>query len=218
MSEDWVNRIVEAIISLDEDRLIEEVKNTLDSGVSALEIIKKAITKGLNIVGEKYEKGEFFLMHLIAVGDSVKTVMDKYLSPLLVKEGNKQQNSSGTIVIGTVEGDIHDIGKNIVASMLLSAGFNVIDLGKDASCEEFINKAIEYNADIIAVSALLSTTMEEQRKLIEKLKEKNLRDKFKVIVGGAPTSPDWAEEINADGYGKDAIEAVKVVKKLLSNK
>ncbi|MHA1410694.1 MAG: cobalamin B12-binding domain-containing protein, partial [Candidatus Odinarchaeia archaeon] len=145
MGEEWIQKIIDAMLSLDEDELLEEVKETLDTGISALEIIKKAITKGLNIVGEKYESGEFFLMHLVAVGEAVKTAMDKYLTPQLIKDASFKEKSEGTIVIGTVEGDIHDIGKNIVASMLLTAGFNVIDLGKDVKCEEFINKAVEYD-------------------------------------------------------------------------
>ncbi len=217
MSNNWDNEIIEAMMSLDEDSLINKVESALSHGISALEILRKAVTKGMQIVGEKYETGEFFLMHLMVIGEAVKNVMDKLLLPALKKEGIKESNSEGTVIIGTVEGDIHDIGKNIVASMLLTAGFKVIDLGKDVSCELFIQKAVENNADIIGVSALLSTTMIGQKKLIEELKKRNLRDRFKILIGGAPTSPAWAEEIGADGYAKDAVEAVKVAKLILKN-
>ncbi len=218
MSDNWDSEIIEALMSLDEDSLMKKVESALSRGISPLEILRKAITKGMQIVGEKYETGEFFLMHLMVIGESVKNVMDKLLLPALQKEGVKESNSEGTIVIGTVEGDIHDIGKNIVASMLLTAGFKVIDLGKDVNCDVFIQKALEYNADIIGVSALLSTTMIGQRKLIEELKKRNIRDKFKILIGGAPTSPAWAEEIGADGYAKDAVEAVKIAKQLLKKR
>ncbi|WEU40698.1 MAG: corrinoid protein [Candidatus Odinarchaeum yellowstonii] len=215
MSDNWDNEIIEAMMSLDEDSLINKVESALSGGISPLEILRKAITKGMQIVGEKYESGEFFLMHLMAIGEAVKNVMDKLLLPALQREGVKESGSEGTVVIGTVEGDIHDIGKNIVASMLLTAGFEVIDLGKDVNCDVFIQKAIEKKADIIAASALLSTTMIGQKKLIEELKKRNIRDRFKILIGGAPTSPAWAEEIGADGYAKDAVEAVKVAKHLL---
>ncbi|MEM2110194.1 MAG: corrinoid protein [Candidatus Odinarchaeota archaeon] len=215
MSSEWDSEIIEAMVSLDEDALMNKVEAALSRGISALDILRKAITKGMQIVGEKYETGEFFLMHLMVIGEAVKNAMDKYLIPVLQKEGVKESDSEGTVIIGTVEGDIHDIGKNIVASMLLTAGFNVIDLGKDVSCETFIQKAIENSADIIGVSALLSTTMIGQKKLIDELKKRNIRNRFKILVGGAPTSPGWAEEIGADGYAKDAVEAVKVAKNLL---
>ena len=215
MSSEWDSEIIEAMVSLDEDALMSKIEAALSKGISALDILRKAITKGMQIVGEKYETGEFFLMHLMVIGEAVKNAMDKYLIPVLQKEGVKESDGEGTVIIGTVEGDIHDIGKNIVASMLLTAGFKVIDLGKDVSCETFIQKAIENSADIIGVSALLSTTMMGQKKLIEELKKRNIRSKFKILVGGAPTSPGWAEEIGADGYAKDAVEAVKVAKNLL---
>jgi trimethylamine corrinoid protein len=216
MDEEWVQKILDSMLSLDEDNLLREIENALENGFSAIDIIKNAITKGLKIVGEKYENGEFFLMHLMAIGEAVKMAMDKYLTPRLLASSDMEAESEGTIVIGTVEGDIHDIGKNIVSSMLLTSGFKVIDLGKDISCERFIDEAIKNKANIIAASALLSTTMTVQKKLIELLKKKKLRGKFKVMVGGAPTSPDWANEIGADGYGKDAIDAVRVAKKILN--
>ena len=218
MGEAWVTEIIEAMMSLDEEALMRKVEDALNKGVSALDILRGAITKGMRVVGEKYESGEFFLMHLMVIGESVKSAMDKLLLPLLEQEGGGEADSRGTIVIGTVEGDVHDIGKNIVASMLLTAGFKVIDLGKDVSCETFIQKAVENQADIIAASALLSTTMIGQRKIIEMLEQRKMRNRFKVIVGGAPTSPAWAKEIKADGYAKDAVEAVNVARNLITKR
>ncbi|MFQ6110363.1 MAG: cobalamin-dependent protein, partial [Candidatus Aminicenantales bacterium] len=141
-----------------------------------------------------------------------KTAMD-ILQPELVK-AQIETKSLGKVVIGTVEGDIHDIGKNLVSSMLAANGFKVVDLGADVKLEAFIEKAQEVNADFICLSALLTTTMLGQKKLIEMLKEKNLYGRFKVMVGGAPVNRQWAEEIGADGYGENAISAVKEAKKL----
>jgi methylmalonyl-CoA mutase cobalamin-binding domain/chain len=143
-----------------------------------------------------------------------KRVTNEVLEPLL-KTGSEKRKFLGRIVIGTVAGDIHDIGKTIVATMLFSAGFEVLDLGKDVPVEEFVNKAKKTNADIVAMSALLTTTLPIQREVIEALKKSGLRNKVKVLVGGAPATAKWAEEIGADGYAADPIEAIKVAKNLL---
>ncbi|MFX1362552.1 MAG: cobalamin-dependent protein [Promethearchaeota archaeon] len=153
-------------------------------------------------------------MHLVAAGEAVKKVMDELINPELEKRAAKLE-SIGKVVIGTVEGDIHDIGKNIVASMLVTAGFEVYDIGKDIPSAEFVKKAREVDADIIGASALLSTTMPAQREIVELLRKEGLKDKIKVMVGGAPATEEWAKEIGADGYAENAIEAVNVAKKLL---
>ncbi|MEM1515460.1 MAG: corrinoid protein [Candidatus Bathyarchaeia archaeon] len=202
-----------ALLSFEEERFFEAIKRLLEKKVSPLEIIN-ALTKALEEVGRRFEEGEIFLVHLVMAGEMVKKAVSEYLEPLL-KEARTERKTLGRVVIGTVAGDIHDIGKNIVAAMLFSAGFEVIDLGKDVPVEEFIRAVREYNPDILGLSALLSTTLPVQKEIIEALKKNGLRDRVKVIVGGAPVTAEWAEQIGADGYGEDAVEAVKVAKRLL---
>jgi len=189
------------------------VKNLIKDGFSPTEVVN-ALTEVLKEIGRKYENGELFLVHLVILGDMTKKVTTEVLEPLL-KTDSRKREFLGRIVIGTVAGDIHDIGKTIVATMLFSAGFDVLDLGKDVPVEEFVRKAKETNADIVAMSALLTTTLPVQREVIEALKKSSLRNRVKVLVGGAPATAKWAEEIGADGYAEDPIEAIKVAKRLL---
>jgi corrinoid protein of di/trimethylamine methyltransferase len=210
-----LNQVAEAVLSFDENKVIEAVRIALKNGVSPIDIIEKGLTKGLRTVGDKFETGEFFLMHMVAAAEITKKAIDKILQPELSKS-KTQRKALGKVVIGTVAGDIHDIGKNIVAAMLLSAGFEVYDLGKDVPAEEFVKKVREVDADVVALSALLSTTLPMQRVVIEALESSGLREKVKVIVGGAPVTKEWAEEIGADGYAENAIEAVNVLKRLLN--
>ncbi|MHA1238445.1 MAG: cobalamin B12-binding domain-containing protein [Candidatus Odinarchaeia archaeon] len=214
MSSELLQEIYDAIFSFDDEAVYEAVKKALEKGVDPIKIIQEGITRALRDIGEKYEKGEFFLMHLMAASEATKRVIDELIQPAL-KEKAAKSEYTGKVVIGTVEGDIHDIGKNIVAIMLLVGGFQVYDLGKDVPATKFVEKAKEVDADIIALSALLSTTLLNQRKVIEILKKEGLRDKFKVIVGGAPASEEWAKEIGADGYAPDAIKAVKLAERLV---
>jgi dimethylamine corrinoid protein len=189
------------------------VRNLINDGFSATEVVN-ALTDVLKEVGGKFENGELFLVHLVTAGDIAKRATTEVLEPLL-KTTVGERKVLGKIVIGTVAGDIHDIGKNIVAVMFFSAGFNVFDIGKDVPVEEFVTKVKETDADIVAMSALLTTTLPAQREVIEALKKAGLREKVKVLVGGAPATAKWAEEIGADGYGEDPIEAVRVAKRLL---
>ncbi len=205
--------VKEALLAFDQDKLVETTKKALDGGHSPQELID-ALTAALKEVGEKFEKGEFFLAELVTAGEAAKTVISEYLRPLLKKTGTRE--AAGSIVIGTVAGDIHDIGKGIVASMFFTAGFEVIDLGVDVPVEKFVETTREKKPDIVAMSALLSTTLPMQREVIEALKRNNLRDQVRVIVGGSPVTDEWAKEIGADGYGEDAVAGVKLVKKLLN--
>jgi corrinoid protein of di/trimethylamine methyltransferase len=205
--------VKEALLAFDQDKLVETTKKALDGGHSPQELID-ALTAALKEVGEKFEKGEFFLAELVTAGEAAKTVISEYLRPLLKKTSTRE--AAGSIVIGTVAGDIHDIGKGIVASMFFTAGFEVIDLGVDVPVEKFVETTREKKPDIVAMSALLSTTLPMQREVIEALKENNLRDQVRVIVGGSPVTDEWAKEIGADGYGEDAVAGVKLVKKLLN--
>lgn len=208
-----VSTLRDQLLTFDADKFVGTVKKLIDQGISPMEVVN-ALTQVLKEIGKKFESGELFLVHLVVAGDSARRVITEVLEPLLKKSG-EERKVLGKVVIGTVAGDIHDIGKNIVAMLLFTAGFEVYDLGKDVPSEEFVKKTKELNADIVAMSALLTTTLPAQRDVIETLKKSGLRDRVKVLVGGAPATDEWAKQIDADGYGADAIEAVKVAKKLL---
>lgn len=203
----------EQLLTFDADKFVGTVKKLIAEGVSPIEVVN-ALTQVLKEIGKKFESGELFLVHLVVAGDLARRATTEVLEPLLKKSGGERK-AFGRVVIGTVAGDIHDIGKNIVAMLLFTAGFEVYDLGKDVSAEEFAKKTKELNPDIVAMSALLTTTLPAQREVVQALNKSGLRDKVKILVGGAPTTGEWAKEIGADGYGADAIEAVKVAKKLL---
>lgn len=207
-------KLRDSFLSFDFDNVKNLVRTMLDMGASPNEIIEKALRPAMEEVGKKFEKGEFFLAELVVAGDLFKEIMDEILIPEIQKRGGSTK-TLGTIVIGTVRGDLHDIGKSIVATMLRAAGFNVIDLGVDVPPEKFVDEAIKNNADIVAMSALLTTTMLEMRNVIEALKKSGVREKVKVVVGGAAVTEDYAKSIGADGYGEDAVKAVKVCKELL---
>jgi corrinoid protein of di/trimethylamine methyltransferase len=210
--------IIEAIQSFNKESTLNAVKKGLRIGVDPSEIIEKGIANGLRIIGDKYENGELFLMHLVAAAELAQKVVRDLLEPEIKRKKAMERKSLGKVVIGTVAGDIHDIGKNIVASMLFAAGFDVIDLGKDVPAEEFAKKAEEVGANIVGASALLSTTLPVQKEIIETLKAMGIRDKVKVIFGGAPCTLEWVTEIGGDGYAENAIEAVKVAKRLIGIK
>lgn len=192
--------------------IVVNVKKALDSGRKPQDIIDNELIPAVNKVGELFEKKKYFLPQLIA-GATAMDMAIEYITPYL--EIKDDENKKGTVVIATVEGDIHDIGKNLVALMLKNYGYNVIDLGKDVPCEKIIEAAKEYNADIIGLSALMTTTMMKMKEVVDYVRENKL--KYKVIIGGAVVSQSFADEIKADGYSKDANEAVKLVDKLLTS-
>jgi len=210
--EKFLNQIKESFLSFDFDGTKELVRKALEEDkIDPIEIIEKSLRPAMEIVGDKFEKGEFFLSELVVAGDLFKEIMDELIKPKL----KKAEKELGTIVIGTVRGDLHDIGKNIVATMLEVAGFKVIDLGVDVSPEAFVEAVKKYNPDIVGMSALLTTTMIEMENVIKELEKAGVRDKVKVIVGGAAVTDEFAKKIGADAYGKDAVEAVEICKKLL---
>lgn len=206
--------VVNAILTFDSSKVMEATNKAVNAGIDPVKIIEQGLTKGLRIIGKKFEDGELFLMHLVAAAEASKKALNEILEPRMAKTSTERK-SLGKVVIGTVAGDIHDIGKNIVASMLFAAGFEVHDLGKDVTVEQFINKAKEVNTNIVASSTLLSTTMSVQGDIVKALSAEQMRGKVKAIVGGAPTTEDWAKEIGADGFGENAIEAVNVAKRVL---
>jgi len=210
LKEDLINKIMEAIVNLQLEEALEYAKKAVDVGVDPQEIISNSIVKGMEIVGEKFEKGEYFLSELIAAGEIGKQIIE-LLNPF-IKMSARESRRLGKVVIGTVRGDIHDIGKNIVAMLLDTAGFEVIDLGADVPPDRFVEAVAKHDAKIVAMSALLTVTMPEMRGVIEELKKTGLRDRVKVIVGGAPVTKEFADEIGADGYGENAFEGVKICK------
>lgn len=197
-----------------EVELAEELaQKGLDAGLSAVDILDLGYVKGIEEVGDLFGRGEFFLPELVQGAEAMKAAV-AVLQPELdkMKEGRR---TMGTAVAGTVAGDIHEIGKTIVCSMLSAAGFTVTDIGCDVPVETFVEKVKEVKPDLLLLSALLTTTMPNQQKTIEALKDAGLRDGVKVMIGGAPTTRAWADEIGADGYSEDAIEAVATAKGLL---
>lgn len=210
----FLEKLKDLMVELQLDELKKLVEEALKKGFSPKEVIGK-LSEGMRIVGEKYEKNEYFLTELIVCGEIMKEAME-IIKPYI--ETSSPIEYKGTIVIGTVKGDIHDIGKNIVASFLSAAGFKVYDLGVDVPAEKFIEKAKVHNADILAMSALYTLFMPYMKTVIEELEKINLRKKLKIIVGGAPLTPEFAKEIGADAYGKDATEAVKVCEQLIREK
>jgi dimethylamine corrinoid protein len=205
--------IVNAVLSFDEDRVTEATRKALSQGQDPTKIVDE-LGKALRIVGKKFEDGEFFLMHLVAAAEPVQKVIKEILEPEMMKK-NEQRKSLGKVVLGTVAGDIHDIGKNIVGSMLFAAGFEVYDIGKDVPPGQFVAKAKEVNANIVGASALLSTSLPMQREIVKGIVAASLRDKVKLIFGGAPVTEEWVKEIGGDGYADNAVEAVNVAKRLL---
>lgn len=194
---------------------IELAKKLADKVISEnidINLAIDAFSLAIREAGDLFEEGEFFLPELMRSAEAMKAAMTIF-EPIL-KEG-KEDRILGKVVIGTIEGDIHDIGKTLVAALLSAEGFEVHDLGADVPISTFIDKAVEVDAQIICISALLTTTMVGQKKLINQLKEKKLRDKFKILIGGAPISKKWVEEIGADGSAENAVSAVKLARKVL---
>lgn len=197
----------------DPDKSGELAKELLRLGMEPIKILTDGLTKGLMIVGEKFGRGEIFLTDLMMSAESMKSGL-AVVEPEL-KKSHVEQKYLGSIVIGTVEGDIHDIGKTIVATMLEVNGFHVYDLGSDVKTDVFLKKVEELKPNILGLSALLSTTMAKQADVIKALKTKGLRNDVKVLVGGAPITFEWAREIGADDFAPDAMSAVDTAKRLI---
>lgn len=211
-NEEFLSMVKKAIIEGNKDDAEQLAQRAISENMDLNEIIERGYIQGVQKVGQLWEEGEYFLPELITSAECMKAAMG-IMQPELEK-AQIDIRSAGKIVIGTVEGDIHDIGKNLVASILSANGFDVVDLGADVKLEKFIEKAEEVNADLICLSALLTTTMTGQKKLVEHLKEKGLYGRFKVMVGGAPVNQKWADDIGADGYSENALTAVGAAKKL----
>ncbi len=213
MSEKLFKEMAQSVINGEEEEAGALAQQALDQGVDPLDAINEGYTPGMDVVGELFSTGEYFLPDLILGGEAMKTAL-AVLEPALKAAGQKRE-VLGIIVLGTVKGDIHEIGKSLVGTMLSANGFEVFDLGIDVESEEFVAKAREYNADIVALSALLTTTMLQQRDVVEHLAEAGLRERVKVMVGGSPVTRGWADQIGADGFAEDAAMSVGEAKRLM---
>ncbi len=213
MSDELLRQITESLVQGDPEATVDLTRQALAAGLEPLAILNQGLMPGMQVVGEKFASGEYFLPHLVVAASGMQGAM-ALLEPAL-RARQQAVQKAGTVVIGTVRGDIHEIGKSLVATMLSASGFQVVDLGVDVPTEAFVAKVQETQADIVGLSALLTTTMAVQREVIEALKAAGLRERVRVMVGGAPVNQEWAEAIGADGYAEDAVGAVELAKRLL---
>jgi 5-methyltetrahydrofolate--homocysteine methyltransferase len=214
MNNKYLGRIKLAIVEYKLQDIEELVKLALSNNLSSTAIIDTMVG-GMAIVGERFERSEYFLPELVMAGKTMKAGLA--IAEPYMKGMEKKARAQGCILIGTMEGDLHDIGKNILATMLQISGFKVHDLGVDVTTDKWIENIKEISPDIVAMSALLLTTREEMKKVIERMKEEGLRENVKVMVGGAPVTDDFANQIGADGYGKDAWEGTRKAVQLMDS-
>jgi corrinoid protein of di/trimethylamine methyltransferase len=211
MSQEILEKLTQAVVDGEPEDAEDLAKQAMAEGLDPLECINKGLTPGIDRVGELFATGEYFLPDLIIGGDAMKAAL-AILEPALT--GDQERQILGKVVLGTVEGDLHEIGKTLVGTMLTANGFQVTDIGIDQPATEFVNAVKDTGATLVGASALLTTTMLHQQEVIEALKEAGLRDTVKVMVGGAPVTESWAEQIGADGFAEDAISAVTLAKRL----
>ena len=200
----------DAVVEGDKDKVIHWSETAISEGVNPIKAIQEGLTIGITAVGDAFSEGEVFLPQLVMSADAMKAG-STLLEAEIARLGIEEADSRGKVIIGTVEGDVHDIGKTIVATILAAEGYDVTDLGINVPPGKFVDVAIKRKADVIALSALLSTTIREQAKVIDTLKERGVRDNFYVLVGGGAVTPEFAQDIGADGYGADAVDAVRWV-------
>jgi len=205
--------MAQSIIDGDSDVAVELANQAVAENIDPIQAITDGFVVGVNTVGEAFANGDAFLPELVMAGEAMKAAVTA-LEPEMAKRGTSRK-MLGKIVLATVEGDIHEIGKSLVGTMLSASGFQVFDMGVDVSSARIIEKVKEVDADIVAMSALLTTTMVKQKEVIDMLDKEGLRRKVKVMVGGAPVTRDWVQRIEADGYSEDAIGAVNVAKNLM---
>jgi len=214
MPEEIIGQLRDAIAELDADKTANAATKGIEEGVGPLDMINEGIRTALDILGERFSSGELFLPELMLAAKAADAAVG-ILEPELSKRGGSSENL-GKVLIATVKGDIHNIGKNIVVLLMKSAGFEVVDFGVDRATEDILAAAKEHEVDVIGLSALLTTTMPRMKEFIEFLQESGVRDQYKVLVGGAPVTQEFSDMIGADGYGADATRAVDVTKKLLA--
>lgn len=213
MSEEIVSNLKQAVIEGDEEKVSGYAQKAIEIGYDLPEALENGLAEGITEVGNRWIREEVFLTEVLLSAKAMETGL-KILQREMEKAG-KVRETLGKVVLGTVKGDIHNLGKNIVAALLKAAGFEVHDIGVDVPVERFVQTVEEVEPDVLGLSSLMTITIPEQRQIIEALTRVGIRERVKVIVGGAPVTGEWAEEIGADGYGRDAISAVKLVKELL---
>ena len=212
--EEYIKAAIDSMIKGDEKLAVSVMNDAIADGVDAAELLSEGFSAGIREVGDQFGRGRMFLPELMLAADAMKAVSAIVEEEIAKKGGTAEKK--GTMVLATVQGDVHDIGKGIVASLIKTQGVKVIDLGRDVPAADIVEKAVECGADLIGTSALLTTTMGEMKVLEELLKEKGLKNKFKTLVGGAPVTERFAKRIGADAYGEDASQAVAEVARLLS--
>jgi corrinoid protein of di/trimethylamine methyltransferase len=213
MTEELFQKMSQSILDGDSDAAVALAQQAIQAGIDPLDAITKGFVLGVNQVGENFACGDAFLPELVMAGEAMKAAVAT-LEPEMQKRGTARQ-VFGKVVLATVEGDIHEIGKTLVGTMLSASGFQVYDLGVDVPAAKIIEKVKEVDADLVGLSALLTTTMVKQKEVIDELDKLGLRKKVKVMVGGAPVTRDWVQKIEADGYSEDAIGAVGLAKRLM---
>ncbi|MBT3190091.1 MAG: corrinoid protein [Anaerolineae bacterium] len=211
-----LKNLTTAIIDGDDDMAAENAKAALNIQLDPLAAVEEGLSKGMDTIGDQFESGEAFLPELLMAAGAFKVAME-ILKPEIELQ-KKDVAKLGTVLIGTVKGDLHSIGKNIVGTVLETKGFDVVDIGIDNGALDIIQEAKKSQADVIALSCLMTTTMPAQKEVIETLEEMNLQDEYYVIVGGGPVTQEWASEIKSNGYGESAVQAAELVKELMSNK
>jgi len=213
MTEELFKKMAQSVLDGDSEAAVALAKQAVESNIDPLDAITKGYVVGVNQVGESFANGDAFLPELVMAGEAMKAAVTA-LEPEMKKRGSKR-TMLGKVVLATVEGDIHEIGKSLVGTMLSASGFEVFDLGVDVPAAKIIAKVQEVDANLVGLSALLTTTMVKQKDVIDELDKLGLRRKVKVMVGGAPVTRDWVQKIEADGYSEDAIGAVALAKQLL---
>jgi len=208
---DLLKRLSDSVVNMDEDITIEISNEAVQSGVDAYEAIDQGLANGMDRAGKLFEEEEYFIPELLLCADAMYSGLDILKPHLKIQEGKVKTK----VVIGVMEGDTHDIGKNLVRIMLETSGFEVLDLGRDVAPSKFVEKAKEINAEIIALSTLMTTTMDGMAQVVNILKKQGIRENFKVIIGGGPISVAFADKIGADGYSKNAAEAVRLAQRLV---
>jgi corrinoid protein of di/trimethylamine methyltransferase len=209
--EDLIKEARESLLTPDKARAVDAANRALAAGISPQQIMAEGFIAGIRELGDKFDEGEVFLPELMMAAEAMEAAMA--ICNAALPEGESQ--SRGTVVIGTVQGDVHDIGKAIVASYMRAAGFEVHDLGRDCPTDKFVEKAKEVNADVVGASALLTSTLRKQEEIIQALVEEGIRDRVKFVVGGAVCTQGWADKIGADAYAKDAGDGIRKIEALL---
>lgn len=212
-NDDLFKAMAQSITDGESEKAAELAKQSIEQGIDPLDAINKGFVNGVNYVGDQFSCGNMYLPELVMAGEAMKAAV-AVLEPELARRGSERK-MLGKVVLCTVEGDIHEIGKTLVGTMLSATGFQVFDMGVDVPVMKVVEKAREVGADIVALSALLTTTMVHQKDVVEALEDIGLRNKVKVMVGGAPVTQEWVKQIGADGYSEDAIGAARVAKQLL---